>query len=366
MQDVSSDSHLVLTVLPFGKNVVLEESSDLNLTCKVKSSGHPNERFDLSWKLPTRANEDGDRISVYETDDQLTVTIHNLQDDDSGTYICELQNKGIRRTKKIAVFVRSKKCARKFFDCGSGVCVPKHYVCDGYVDCPSGYDESFKHCGPDACHGKILCDGRCIPKEFCCDPEVDVNCSVNYIMPCCQGILHPELNSVPCSATVDCHYGRFVGFGNSIVYIVASCAVVVIVVSTVVMFLACRICSQRSDELRLSRLPEGCEFQRNFLSAAMHQRDMESLENLDILFDDMNINSDHYRGNDRSENYLLMNYEDGILVGFGDCGPKPPPYTENSIGIPPPPYESMTDIPSAVKDVPEQEENASNHETSEE
>lgn len=64
-------------------------------------------RFDLSWKLPTRANEDGDRISVYETNDQLTVTIHNLQDDDSGIYICELQNKGIRRTKKITVYVRS-------------------------------------------------------------------------------------------------------------------------------------------------------------------------------------------------------------------------------------------------------------------
>lgn len=80
-----------------------------------------------------------------------------------------------------------------------------------------------------------------------------------------------ELNSVPCSTTVECH-GRFIGFGNSIVYIVASCAVVVIVVSTVVMFLACRICSQRSEELRLSRLPEGCDFQHNFISAAMNQR----------------------------------------------------------------------------------------------
>lgn len=60
-----------------------------------------------------------------------------------------------------------------------------------------------------------------------------------------------------------------------------------------------------------------------------------------------------------------MNYEDGILVGFGDCGPKPPPYTENTIGIPPPPYESITDIPSAVKDVPD-EENTNNQETHEE
>lgn len=79
----------------------------------------------------------------------------------------------------------------------------------------------------------------------------------------------PSETSVPCSA-VDCRYGRFV-FGGSIIYIVASCAVVVIVVSSVVMTLACRICSQRSD-VNLSRLPEGCEFQRNFISAAMHQR----------------------------------------------------------------------------------------------
>lgn len=83
---------------------------------------------------------------------------------------------------------------------------------------------------------------------------------------------------------------------------------------------------------------------------------MESLDNFDILFDDVNINSDHYRGNERAENYLLMSYEDGVLVGFSDCGPKPPPYTENSIGIPPPPYESITDIPNAVKGVPEEEE----------
>lgn len=80
------------------------------------------------------------------------------------------------------------------------------------------------------------------------------------------------MNSGPCSASVDCHFGRFIGYGNSIIFIVASCAVVVIIVSGVVMFLACRICSQRSEELhRLSRISEN-EFQRQCLSASMHHR----------------------------------------------------------------------------------------------
>lgn len=57
--------------------------------------------------MPTRSNANGDRITVYETDDQLTITIHNLQEDDSGLYVCELQNKGIIRTRKLTVFVRS-------------------------------------------------------------------------------------------------------------------------------------------------------------------------------------------------------------------------------------------------------------------
>lgn len=82
------------------------------------------------------------------------------------------------------------------------------------------------------------------------------------------------------------------------------------------------------------------------------------------MFED--VNSDHYQGNDGSENFLLMSYEDGTLVGIGDCGPKPPPYTENAIGIPPPPYESITDIPSAIKDVPPEEESANNQDTTEE
>ncbi|GBM39350.1 hypothetical protein AVEN_257457-2 [Araneus ventricosus] len=304
------DSHLTLTIIPFGKDIVLEENTDLNLTCRVISKERTSTRFELTWKLPTRSNApsksngNGDRITVYQRNDQLTVTIHNLQEDDTGLYVCKLQDNGLIWTRKISVFVRSKKCMEPFFDCGSGLCISKHYVCDGYVDCPSGYDEAFKYCGPDACHGKILCDGRCIPKELCCDPSTEPNCTANYVMPCCQHILHPgEVNSSPCSSSEDCHY---LGFGNSILYIVASCAGVIM--------------------------------------------DSDSTDNIDFLFED--VNSDVYQGNSGSESpddFVLLNFVPGFGFEIADCGPKPPPYTENVIGIPPPPYESSSDISESSK-----------------
>ncbi|KAF8774580.1 low-density lipoprotein receptor class A domain-containing protein 3-like isoform X1 [Argiope bruennichi] len=352
------DSHLTLTIIPFGKDIVLEENADLNLTCRVISKERTSTRFELSWKLPTRSNApsksngNGDRITVYQRNDQLTVTIHNLQEDDTGLYVCKLQDKGIIWTRKISVFVRSKKCVEPFFDCGSGLCISKHYVCDGYVDCPSGYDEAFKYCGPDACHGKILCDGRCIPKELCCDPTTEPNCTANYVMPCCQHILHAglyqygafhgEVNSSPCSSSEECHYP---GFGNSILYIVASCAGVIMIVSTVIMFLACRLCSRHSEELqRWARVPAS-GMHRQYLQGAL--RDSDSTDNIDFLFED-----DVYQGNSGSEtndDFVLVNFVPGFGFEVADCGPKPPPYTENVIGIPPPPYESSSDISDSNK-----------------
>ncbi|GIX67538.1 ig-like domain-containing protein [Caerostris darwini] len=340
------DSHLTLTIIPFGKDIVLDENADLNLTCRVVSKDRSDARFELSWKLPTRSNApsksnvSGDRITVYQRNDQLTVTIHNLQEDDTGLYVCKLQDKGLIWTRKISVFVRSKKCVEPFFDCGSGLCISKHYVCDGYVDCPSGYDEAFKYCGPDACHGKILCDGRCIPKELCCDPSVEPNCTANYVMPCCHSVLHPgEANSnPPCPpSNDDC---RYPGLGNSILYIIASCAGVIMVVSSVIMFLACRLCSRHSEELQrwaATGMP------RPYL------RDSDSTENIDFLFED--VNSDVYQGNNSGsespDDFVLLNFVPGFGFEIADCGPKPPPYTENVIGIPPPPYESSNDVSDA-------------------
>ncbi|XP_054715486.1 low-density lipoprotein receptor class A domain-containing protein 3-like [Uloborus diversus] len=342
----SAESDLMLTVLPVGKNVMLEEHADLNLTCKVNSHGKPSERLNLTWKLPTRSNANGDRVSVYETNNQLTVTIHDLQDDDTGSYVCELQNKGIKRTRKIQVFIKSKKCVNHFFDCDNGICISKHYVCDGYVDCPNGYDESFKHCGPDACHDKILCEGRCIPKELCCDPSVDVNCTVNYILPCCYGILNSVKLSAPrCPTSIDCRYGHVIGNGNAVIYVLASCAIVVLVFSTMVMFLACRICSRRAEE-RWSRVLEN-EVHHQCPAASLNHRDIEAIESNDLLYDfqDENPYEDH-----PDENFALVHFVEGIGFQLTESRPKPPPYTENSIGVPPPPYESTADISNVEKD----------------
>ncbi|GFY63185.1 ig-like domain-containing protein [Trichonephila inaurata madagascariensis] len=346
-----ADSHLTLTIIPFGKDIVLEENADLNLTCRVVTKERANTRYELSWKLPTRSNTpsksngNGDRITVYQRNDQLTVTIHNLQEDD-----------------KVHIFF-FKKSLEPFFDWGKS-CISKHYVCDGYVDCPSGYDEAFKYCGQDACHGKILCDGRCIPKEMCCDSSVEPNCTANYVMPCLYqyGAFHGDVNPSPCSSSEDCHY---FGFGNSILYIVASCAGVIMIVSTVIMFLACRICSRHSEELqRWARVPTS-GMHRQYLQGVTALRDSDSTDNIDFLFED--INSDVYQGNSGSESpddFVLLNFVPGYGFEIADCGPKPPPYTENVIGIPPPPYESSNDVSESNKNVsPEESTAAQNDET---
>ncbi|KAG8183235.1 hypothetical protein JTE90_014410 [Oedothorax gibbosus] len=350
-------AHLTLSISPLGKDVILEENADLNLTCRVITKDRSNIRYELSWKLPTRTNSqpkssvNADRITVYQRNDQLTVTIHSMQEEDTGIYVCKLQEDGIIWTKKIAVFVRSKKCNDPFFDCGGGLCIYKHFVCDGYIDCPSGYDEEYKYCGQDACRDKILCDGRCITKDLCCDPLIQHNCTANYLMPCCQNIMPQRevINAPPCSPAEECHYGHFIGVGNSIMYIVASCAGVVMIVSTIIMFLACRICSKHSGEMQRWARAQPSGLHRQYMQGVSTVRDSDSTDNVDFMFED--INSDQCRsGTDTPDDFVLCNFVPGFGYEIADCGPKPPPYTENVIGIPPPPYQSRIDLTEPNKD----------------
>ncbi|GFT12110.1 ig-like domain-containing protein [Nephila pilipes] len=173
---------------------------------------------------------------------------------------------------------------------------------------------------------------------------------------------HGDVNPSPCSSSEDCHY---YGFGNSILYIVASCAGVIMIASTVIMFLACRICSRHSEELqRWARVPAS-GMHRQYLQGVTALRDSDSTDNIDFLFED--INSDVYQGNSGSESpddFVLLNFVPGYGFEIADCGPKPPPYTENVIGIPPPPYESSNDISESNKNTsPEESTDAQNDDT---
>ncbi|XP_035211218.1 uncharacterized protein LOC118185446 isoform X2 [Stegodyphus dumicola] len=357
---VAADPHSIY-ISPYGTRIVLEEGADLNLTCKVKTKLWQDKEFDLSWKLPTQSSVK-DRILINKTKDQLAITIQNLQKNDTGPYICELQNDGIISSRKISVSVRSKKCVKRFFDCGGGICISKRYVCDGYVDCSSGYDESVKLCGPNPCHGKILCDGRCIPQEFCCDPTVSSNCSISYLMPCCREVLDEDSVALPCPPSVDCHIVPNFGIGCSILHVVAICAAVVIVISTAALFLAYRICSERTEQLhRWSRVSE------NEFRAAITSRHGAGLllNNGNFLHERENFNSDQYERDSQLPDYLVrVNYVPGSGYQVADSRPKPPPYTENSIGIPPPPYESNSNIADVNKEDCQLQRATSNNETS--
>ena len=40
-----------------------------------------------------------------------------------------------------------EKCGAQFFQCSTGACIMKRYMCDGFHDCKGGEDESVGECG---------------------------------------------------------------------------------------------------------------------------------------------------------------------------------------------------------------------------
>lgn len=39
-----------------------------------------------------------------------------------------------------------KACSNEEFECKSGECIPVRFLCDSYVDCTDGSDESLERC----------------------------------------------------------------------------------------------------------------------------------------------------------------------------------------------------------------------------
>ncbi|XP_044763144.1 uncharacterized protein LOC123320054 [Coccinella septempunctata] len=124
-----------------------------------------------------------------------------LKVSDNGSYICFTVK--YKKYINIDIVVRSDEriivdrpmvfrepmfCTDTMFKCMSnGVCIIRHYVCDGRADCKDGSDESFENCNGDPCKDKLRCDdGRCIPTAWCCDRNVDANCTVTNRPKCCQ------------------------------------------------------------------------------------------------------------------------------------------------------------------------------------
>lgn len=251
------DKELVITV-PSGK-VTRRVEDDLNLTCRVASK----ERYRITWVIPQDKMRQAHRIKIEEVHfNERTVTIYHLEEPDSGWYTCVARhhdpsvNRVFNRTVHVLVSAytltsRRPPCYNQSFVCGNGYCIPKRYACDGHVDCPDSSDEAPKHCGPDPCEDKVLCeDGRCLPRSLCCDPAMQPDCRVTYLLPCCKKYLASIANATMLvgvlTGTPHQRLGASVEYLQSSVYTVVSCAVVFILVATVMVAAICRIHMRRA------------------------------------------------------------------------------------------------------------------------
>lgn len=99
-------------------------------------------------------------------------------------------------------------CADDFFDCKirdpeknmNALCIDRRWVCDGKKDCiieglsPEGLDEDG--CEQHCADGLLFCDGKCIPKSSLCNGKVD--CSSGFDEQECYDYLTGLIQSILC------------------------------------------------------------------------------------------------------------------------------------------------------------------------
>eukprot|EP00117_Sycon_ciliatum_P006197 scpid80327/ scgid3202/ len=77
--------------------------------------------------------------------------------------------------------VTAEQCAKDEFSCDKGGCLPRWYLCNGHVECPSPQDNSDETNCPSMlnCEGdggvqcKHLNESRCWPQVYRCDNHTD-------------------------------------------------------------------------------------------------------------------------------------------------------------------------------------------------
>lgn len=355
---------LVITV-PSGK-VARRVDDDLNLTCKVAS----DEKFRITWIIPQDKVRQAHRVKIQsEHFNEKTVTIYHLEEPDSGLYTCVARhhdsnvNRTFNRTVYVSVSTYAlsgrRPCYNQSFVCGNGYCIPKRYACDGHVDCHDSSDEAPKHCGPDPCEDKVLCeDGRCLPRSLCCDPATQPDCRVTYVLPCCKKYLASIANTTATLVGVltrppHQRLGASVEYLQSSVYTVVSCAVVFILVATVMVAAICRIHMRRA--VMASPFP--------FVSSHADHRCLpwcrplhHPVSTTGLSFGDGGPTScNHLAGADLRTvtcahgSYVVATYSSSGTPGgrpklhFLQQLPKPPEYSPLAQG-PPPPYQSTEQL----------------------
>lgn len=272
----------------------------------------------------------------------LKLHISNLQHVHNGKYKCEARiNDSEVYNQNVTLIVKSKPSCDKKFDCDGNQCISSIFKCDGVVDCKTKSDESPEICGPNPCEGRIKCsNGRCIPEEWCepCDPQ-KINCTNRYTHDCCpnqviinfpKGLIYGD-GSYPGRyndydrLNMQQHYD--INFIQTTIYTIIGCALVFMIIGTVLVVAICRIHMKRSP---LTHVPNN---RRSYTTTAYHRAFTQEIGVYDL--DISSVNRPEGPG-------LLVTYNINNGVQIVGSPVEPPPYSEIASlpprEGPPPPY----------------------------
>lgn len=310
----------------------VEES--LNLTCRVIWF---SEKFHLSWHLPISSKNSKNRVVYSNNDDSSSVVIQHLQESDSGDYRCEaVSHQNLTSFSSVTLTVKNKRCGERFFTCLLGNCIQQRFVCDGHPDCKHGEDEARVNCGLNPCQGKITCEGRCIPMSWCCQPYNDMNCTIKMRPSCCHQITKPYIEHDPGYVTDQQRFSD-INFLQTTIYTVIGCAMVFMLIVTILVVAICRVHMKRSLLSRYPAASVGIGTSLPSRSANIHH--LQSEQHIPLYDLDVYLN--------RSPG-LLVTYNINNGVQFVGHPIDPPPYCEVVASPPregpPPPYASREDL----------------------
>ncbi|CAH1406441.1 unnamed protein product [Nezara viridula] len=217
------------------------------------------------------------------------------------------------------------------------------YKCEARINDSEVYNQNVTlivKSRPNPCEGRIKCsNGRCIPEEWCepCDPQ-KINCTNRYIHDCCpnqviinfpKGLIYGD-GSYPGRyndydrLNMQQHYD--INFIQTTIYTIIGCALVFMIIGTVLVVAICRIHMKRSP---ITHVPNN---RRSYTTTAYHRAFTQEIGVYDL---DISVNRPEGPG-------LLVTYNINNGVQIVGSPVEPPPYSEIASlpprEGPPPPY----------------------------
>ncbi|XP_069691221.1 uncharacterized protein [Periplaneta americana] len=341
-----------------GKTITLKKGDTLNLTCKVTSANNISiPRFKLTIQTPYNPQNSMNRIHQNESYNSLNIVVQNLQESDSGDYKCQAKNDDEEQTQLqqvVLVVVKNKKpCGPQSYQCLTGICIMKRYLCDGYRDCKGGEDESEEECGPNPCESKLHCeDHRCIPIDWCCNSYHDVNCTVRVLPQCCNQLSKPFMDHDAAYINEQQPQGiNDMGFLQTTIYTVVGCAMAFMFIATILVIAICRVHMKRSSLLTRCPGARGGIMMAPHSGNRAHHHHHHGLQHVPLYDLDVLLNRSHYPPTSPVPPHsgLMVTYNINNGVQFVGRPIDPPPYCEIVASPPregpPPPYASHENLP---------------------